>query len=146
MSKVIFNLLIIAVFILGCYALVRNYASFVKHEIPEVFENDDIKRIKYFGSTYPVVLFIKSNIPEKSKVYLVADEQKTNFLSKYFLYPRKVFYSEVLDKNFKFGYFNYYVLIENLDSKKKYKLPNWLKNFKQEEAYINNYKVQIFKL
>lgn len=146
MSKVVFSLLIITMFALGCYSLVRNYASFVKHEIPEIFESDDIKRIKYFGSTYPVVLSLKSNIPDQSSLYLVADDQKTHFLSKYFLYPRKVFFSETVESNFKHGHFDYYVVIDNLDSTRKYVIPLWLKFQKHKEIYISNYKIQIFML
>ncbi len=54
------------------------------------FLTDIQKRHKIFGNLYDFFTFIDKNTPENAKILIVSSDVRTFFLSRYYLYPKKI--------------------------------------------------------
>ncbi len=56
-----------------------------------VFLSDTQKRVKIFGELYEITQLIDKNTTKKSKILLVTDKKMLYYLTRYYLYPRRIY-------------------------------------------------------
>ena len=61
------------------------------------FLSDTEKRQKIFGDLYTVTMLIEKNTTKKSQILLVAEEKMPYYLTRYYLYPRRIYLTTAKD-------------------------------------------------
>ncbi len=91
-ARLLLTLTVSLWFVISLASLIRNYWS-LRNEAGEILLSDYDKRTIYLGTVYRVLNEIEKVIPQESRIVILGEDQKTHFLSKYFLYPRRVTYT-----------------------------------------------------
>lgn len=119
----IFFILVLWMFI-SVLRLGNNLSKIYTEERNWIFISDEQKRKMLFGNLNDFYRFLEKNTPENSEMVLLAPEGKSNYLSKYYLYPRIVIYTKSpsdAEKLIKSKKFNYFVLYnDNMEELKKF--------------------------
>lgn len=112
------QLLLILLLLWGVLAVTRtvyNISKVYTEELSWISLSDSEKRTRLFGDLYRVATFVNSRTPSNSQILLLAPGGKTFYLSRYYLYPRKVTYArsmEEMEKEMRKDSFNYLVMFQ----------------------------------
>lgn len=117
-NGVISTALFLLIFSWGLLAIVRSFYNFSKiysEERSWIFLSDSEKRTRLFGDLYSVAVDVDSKTPVSSRILLLAPGGKTFFLSRYYLYPRRLVYVrsvKEMQEELKKNSFDYLVMFQ----------------------------------
>lgn len=75
----------------------NNIAKLYTEERTWFFLTDYEKRVKLFGNLYVLINKLERTIPKNETVLLISDDKRAHYLSRYYLYPRKIVDISVTD-------------------------------------------------
>ncbi len=102
-------------FIFSCARTVYNITKLYSEEASWVVLGDTDKRVRIFGDLYRVVSYISANTNQNSNLLFLSPGGKTYYLSRYYLYPRKITYvknTSEMRRNLEAGMFDYLVVFQ----------------------------------
>lgn len=94
-SIILNKLFIASVFVCFAISILRvgnNYLKIFTEEFYWLNLSDNQKRVRIFGDIYNYIQFVQNNTEEKSKIAFLSPGGKAFYLSRYYLYPRRVTY------------------------------------------------------
>jgi len=75
---------------------IYNFSKVYTEEMSWISLDDSEKRVRLFGDLYRVVSFISGKTSLSSNILLLAPGGKTFYVSRYYLYPRRITYARSL--------------------------------------------------
>lgn len=120
MRKIHKSLYYLCIFFISIWILISilrtiyNVSKIYVEEKNWIILTDEEKRSKFFGNVYNFIKFIELNTDKNTNIVFLSPGGKTYYLSRYYLYPRKITYVKnpkeayaILKKD-KFDYFVVY--------------------------------------
>lgn len=118
--KKLLILLFLTWFILALTRLCFNYIRAVTLEKKWIQYTDSQKRKEIYGDIYTVLQYINTYYPTESNMLLISRDGKEYFISRYILYPKKIYWDEIEKNESKKSVYSLIINFHPEETKKNY--------------------------
>ena len=95
-AKLLFLFLIVIWFSISFFRTIYNFSKILTEELRWINLSDDQKRVKIFGDYHQLFKLIENKTNLYSKILFVTTDGQAYYPGRYYLYPRKVFWTHSL--------------------------------------------------